>query len=186
MGGYCLWINGRNNQAGVSRPGGIPSVTAHDTQDFAPHPLGIFQRPHQIVADIFLFISSADREDEYSIVMVEVADLKPFDEDRVPPFIIDPRRQFRHVVAGRVAFDAGDFSEVVDGMGGVPGTATNAQEVSGAIQGVAEVTEQSAAGSEEMASSSEELGAQATALRDLVARFKTDNAMAMAGETADE
>lgn len=51
--------------------------------------------------------------------------------------------------------------------------AANAQEVSKAIQGVAQVTEQSAAGSEEMASSSEELGAQATALRELVARFKT-------------
>ena len=51
--------------------------------------------------------------------------------------------------------------------------ASNAEEVSNAIQGVAEVTEQSAAGSEEMASSSEELGAQASALRDHVAQFRT-------------
>jgi methyl-accepting chemotaxis protein len=50
--------------------------------------------------------------------------------------------------------------------------ASNAQEVSLAVQGVSQVTEQSAAGSEEMASSSEELGAQAGALRDLVASFK--------------
>ena len=49
--------------------------------------------------------------------------------------------------------------------------AANAQEVSKAIQSVATVTEQSAAGSEEMASSSEELGAQATALRELVGAF---------------
>jgi methyl-accepting chemotaxis protein len=54
--------------------------------------------------------------------------------------------------------------------------AANAQEVSKAIQTVAQVTEQSAAGSEEMASSSEELGAQATALRDLVGRFKVSGA----------
>ncbi len=53
--------------------------------------------------------------------------------------------------------------------------AQNADEVSGAIGQVSEVTEQSAAGSEEMASSSEELGAQATALRDLVSGFKLDN-----------
>ena len=52
--------------------------------------------------------------------------------------------------------------------------AANAQQVAEAIQGVSQVTEQSAAGSEEMASSSEELGSQATALRDLVARFKVD------------
>jgi methyl-accepting chemotaxis protein len=50
--------------------------------------------------------------------------------------------------------------------------AANAQEVSKAIQTVAQVTEQSAAGSEEMASSSEELGAQATALRELVREFQ--------------
>ena len=53
--------------------------------------------------------------------------------------------------------------------------ASNAREVSTAIQGIAEVTEQTAAGSEEMASSSEELGAQSSTLRDLVSRFKTEN-----------
>ena len=51
--------------------------------------------------------------------------------------------------------------------------ASNAKEVSTAIQTVAQVTEKSAAGSEEMASSSEELGAQATALRELVSGFRT-------------
>ncbi len=51
--------------------------------------------------------------------------------------------------------------------------ASNASEVSTAIQGVTEVTEQTAAGSEEMASSSQQLGAQATVLQDLVKRFKT-------------
>ena len=51
--------------------------------------------------------------------------------------------------------------------------AANADEVSKAIQGVAQVTEQTAAGSEEMASSSEELGAQASALQELVVRFRT-------------
>ena len=52
--------------------------------------------------------------------------------------------------------------------------ASNATQVGEAIQGIAQVTEQAAAGSEEMASSSEELGAQASALRDLVSRFRTD------------
>jgi PAS domain S-box-containing protein len=49
--------------------------------------------------------------------------------------------------------------------------AANAAEVSKAIQSVAQITEQSAAGSEEMASSSEELGAQSSALRELVGAF---------------
>lgn len=50
--------------------------------------------------------------------------------------------------------------------------AQSANEVAAAIQQVSRVTEQSAAGSEEMASSSEQLGAQASALRELVSRFK--------------
>ncbi|QDU95423.1 methyl-accepting chemotaxis protein [Lignipirellula cremea] len=50
----------------------------------------------------------------------------------------------------------------------------NATEVSNAIGQVSQVTEQSAAGSEEMASSSEELGAQASALGDLVSRFRLE------------
>ena len=77
------------------------------------------------------------------------------------------------------------LKEIIDGVeataakiGEIAGAtveqASNAKEVSAAIQSVAEVTEQSAAGSEEMASSSEQLGAQATGLRDLVARFKTE------------
>lgn len=48
-----------------------------------------------------------------------------------------------------------------------------AKEVQTAVQGIARVAEQSAAGSEEMASSSEQLGAQADALRQLVCGFKT-------------
>jgi methyl-accepting chemotaxis protein len=56
--------------------------------------------------------------------------------------------------------------------------ATNATQVGEAIQGIADVTEQAAAGSEEMASSSEELGAQSSALRDLVSRFKTEKTSA--------
>lgn len=50
---------------------------------------------------------------------------------------------------------------------------STAHEVRRAIEGIALVAEQSAAGSEEMASSSQELGAQADALRQLVSGFKT-------------
>ncbi|RMF91044.1 MAG: methyl-accepting chemotaxis protein [Planctomycetota bacterium] len=51
--------------------------------------------------------------------------------------------------------------------------ATGAEEISRAVSNIMEVTEQSAAGSEELASSSEELGAQATALQELVSQFRT-------------
>jgi methyl-accepting chemotaxis protein len=52
--------------------------------------------------------------------------------------------------------------------------ASSAEEVSRAIQQISHITEQNAAASEELASSSEELGAQASALRTLVASFRTE------------
>ena len=50
--------------------------------------------------------------------------------------------------------------------------AASAREVQLAIRSVGKTTESNAAASEEMAASAEELGAQATTLQDLVARFK--------------
>ncbi len=64
--------------------------------------------------------------------------------------------------------------------------AANAGQVAEAIQGISQVTEQAAAGSEEMASSSEELGAQATALQELVSRFKTDKSSSTQSTTRVE
>ena len=64
--------------------------------------------------------------------------------------------------------------------------ASNAGQVAEAIQGISQITEQAAAGSEEMASSSEELGAQATALQELVSRFKTDKSSIARSTTQTE
>ena len=50
--------------------------------------------------------------------------------------------------------------------------AESAKEVQVAIRSVGKTTESNRAGAEEMAASAEELGAQASTLRDLVARFK--------------
>lgn len=62
--------------------------------------------------------------------------------------------------------------------------ASNAEEVSKAVQGISQVTEQAAAGSEQMASSSEQLGAQAQALRDLVSQFSVGNGQSGQAQTA--
>ena len=53
--------------------------------------------------------------------------------------------------------------------------AASADEVAKAIQGIAQITEQNAAGSEQMASSSEQLGAQAASLRELVGEFHVEH-----------
>jgi methyl-accepting chemotaxis protein len=77
-------------------------------------------------------------------------------------------KSLRDILDG-VAQTVGKISEIATAS---VQQASNAEEVSKAIHGVAQVTEQTAAGSEEMASSSEELGAQASGLRSLVGRFK--------------
>ena len=80
-------------------------------------------------------------------------------------------KSLQQIIAG-VEQTAGKIGEIADAT---VQQATNAGEVSRAIQGVAQVSEQAAAGSEEMASSSQELGAQAAALRDLVTSFKVNS-----------
>ena len=54
-----------------------------------------------------------------------------------------------------------------------------ANEVSSAIRNVAGVIDKTTSASEYLAASSEQLGAQATSLRDLVRRFKTQEAAAV-------
>jgi methyl-accepting chemotaxis protein len=75
----------------------------------------------------------------------------------------------KRIVAG-VEATAAKISEIATATVQQSG---NAAEVARAVQGIAQVTEQAAAGSEQMASSSQELGAQAQALRDLVGTFHT-------------
>jgi len=52
--------------------------------------------------------------------------------------------------------------------------ANNAKEISLAVGDIADVTEQSAAGSEQMAASSQELGQQAAHLQETVEKFRTE------------
>jgi len=52
------------------------------------------------------------------------------------------------------------------------------------MQGIAQVTEQAGAGSEETASSRDELGVQAPPLRELLSRFTTDNTASGRTQTA--
>jgi len=78
-------------------------------------------------------------------------------------------RALAEIITG-VEATAGKISEIAEAT---VQQAANAQEVSLSIRNVAEITEQSATGSEEMASGSKELGARANELRDLVRHFKT-------------
>ncbi|HLA83573.1 MAG TPA: methyl-accepting chemotaxis protein [Thermoguttaceae bacterium] len=82
-------------------------------------------------------------------------------------------RALSEIITG-VEATAGKISEIAEAT---VQQAANAQEVSLSIRNVAEITEQSATGSEEMASGSKELGMRANELRDLVRHFKTNLAV---------
>ncbi|MBN1591050.1 MAG: HAMP domain-containing protein [Pirellulales bacterium] len=79
-------------------------------------------------------------------------------------------RALAEIITG-VEATAGKISEIAEATVQQAG---NAQEVSLSIRNVAEITEQSATGSEEMASGSKELGMRANELGDLVRHFKTN------------
>ncbi len=81
----------------------------------------------------------------------------------------ETRKSLQQIVHG-VGVSVGKISEIT---AAAVQQAASADDVSTAIQGVAQVTEQSAAAAEEMAANSEQLGAQAGALRELVNQFKT-------------
>ena len=79
----------------------------------------VLQSGHQVGADILFEIAATDREHEHKIVRAQAADPQPSFEHRCPTFIVYPRRQFGHIVGGRVGFDARDLAEIVHGMRGV-------------------------------------------------------------------
>jgi methyl-accepting chemotaxis protein len=80
-------------------------------------------------------------------------------------------RSFREILRGVEA----TAQKIADIAGVTVQQACTAREVTSSIRSIANVTDQAAAGSQQMAASSEELGAQAAALRDLVNRFKTES-----------
>jgi methyl-accepting chemotaxis protein len=77
-------------------------------------------------------------------------------------------QSLQQIIAG-VASTATKITDIAEVM---IEQANSAYEVSKAIQGIAQITEESAAGSEQMAAESDQLGTRANELRDMVRRFK--------------
>jgi hypothetical protein len=53
---------------------------------------------------------------------------EPLHEHAGPAVVVGAGGEFRDVVGGRVNFEAGDFPEIVHGVGGVGGAATDAED----------------------------------------------------------
>jgi hypothetical protein len=58
----------------------------------------------------------------------QAAGAEPGFEHCGPPFVVGAGGQFADIVGGGVGLDAGEFAEIVDGVGRIGGTATDPQD----------------------------------------------------------
>src|SRR6266850_804149 len=123
-----FWVHGWHDHARVGDLGSIAAVTPNDAHDLGADGLCMLQGHHEIGADVLFEIAATDRKNKNSVLGEQFADLQPFHEDCGPALVIGARRQFRHVVGWRVAFDADDLAEIIYGMGAVAGTPADAEE----------------------------------------------------------
>src|ERR1700685_4521368 len=121
-------IDGGDEDAGVGDGGGVASVAADDADDFCADGFGVLERGDEIGADVLFEIAAADGEDQEQVVGAEAAGAQPAVEDRGPAFIVGSGGEVRDVGGGGVGFDAGNFAEVVDGVGSVGGAAADAED----------------------------------------------------------
>src|SRR5258706_12144602 len=81
-------VDCRNDDADVGDFGCVAAIPADDAQNFRADGFCILQGSHQIGADIFFEVATADGEHEYEIVRAQAAHAKPSLEHSCPTFII--------------------------------------------------------------------------------------------------
>src|SRR5579859_5907578 len=107
---------------------GIASIATDDTEYLQPALLRLFRSRHYIGADVLLRISATYGENKYRVVGICLARAQPGRKNRIPAFIIGPRRQLGNVVYRGVGLDAAKFSEIVDRVTAIGGASTHSQK----------------------------------------------------------
>ena len=121
-------IDGRDDHAGVGLRGCVTAVFTYDADHARADLLGELDGGDETGGDVFLEVAAADGEDEERVFGVEAGAAEPLDEHAGPTVVVGAGGEFRDVVGRRVNFEAGDFTEIVDGMGGVGRAAADAED----------------------------------------------------------
>ena len=124
----CDWVDRRNNDAHIGDFSRVAAIPADNAKDFRAHSFCVLQGSHKIRADILFEIAATHREYEHKVLGAQAAHAQPSLKHCCPTFIVHPRREFRHIVGGRVGFDPRDLAEIVHGMGSIGGTASHTQD----------------------------------------------------------
>ena len=96
---------------------------------------GELQGVDEVGRDILFDVSAADGEDEDGVFPAQAGGFEPGFKNGGPAFIISAGGEFRDVVGRGIGFDADNFAEVIDGMGGVAGGAADAEDEEAAVGG---------------------------------------------------
>ena len=83
---------------------------------------------HEVGADIFLGVSSADGNDKDHVFVVQPAATQPIGVAGIPTFVVHPGGQFRNVVRWRVGFNLRDLAEIAHRVGGMARAAADAED----------------------------------------------------------
>ena len=107
---------------------GIPVFAANDTVDFQSTLLALIQRTYNIHADIFFYVTTADREDENRVLVIGSTGGQPGGKDSVPPFVIGARSQFRDIVYRGLGLDPAQLAKIVDCVAAISRATTDSNQ----------------------------------------------------------
>ena len=124
----CGRVYDRDDDAGVGDLCSVAAVAADHSADFGADLARVLQSAHEIGADIFLRVATADGKNKHQIVVVQPRTAKPVGVASVPAIIVDPGGEFGNVVGGSVRFDLRYFAEVTYRVGSVARAAADPQE----------------------------------------------------------
>ena len=127
-------IDRGNDDAGVGYRSSITAIPSQDTRDLGTDLFGVCDGTNDVRANISLQVPSAHGKDQEHVSCAEMAYLQPCGVGGLPAFVIGTRRKLADVVAGGISLDSGNFTEIVDGVTGVTGTASYSDQEKPALR----------------------------------------------------
>src|ERR1039457_4155082 len=119
VGSYCVVCDCWNHHRGIRNLRSIAAVPAYDACNPGTNVFRQFERSDKIGTYVLLVIVAADREDKQGIALAKAASLQPPRKTRFPAVVVYTSGQLADIVCWRIAFDVGNLSKVVHGMGRV-------------------------------------------------------------------
>src|SRR5579863_2905424 len=117
----------RDDNHDIAIPGGAARFLADNTENFRATRVSKINGSHEIHRNIALNVSATNREDKNRIALAQPTYFKPSGENGIPALIVGARGQFRHVISGRIGFDAAELAEIVDRVAAISSAAADAQ-----------------------------------------------------------